>query len=188
MGASFSTLMNRHKFIVDVLSESVSSPLLLTIEGRYVELVDRMTIVCSLLLVDQSIVSVDPYTAVVMRYRKGKDFSVELLLAFHRSIKLDNASDRKGRAVSILSIGNVKRSGAAFYLARQEWEVHPPCDHKEGYVCEAADARLQFLALLLCKCRRLESDGIVRLRTGGQRAVLIHSTLHSHFQSEFPGG
>ena len=120
MGASFSTLMDRHKFIVDVLSESVSSPLLLTIKGRYIKLVDRMTIVCSLLLVDQSIVSVDPYTAVVMRCRKGKDFSVELLLAFHRSIKFDNASDRKGRAMSILSIGNVKRSGAAFYLARQE--------------------------------------------------------------------
>jgi hypothetical protein len=147
-----------------------------------------MTIVCSLLLVDQSIVSVDPYTAVVMRYRKGKDFSVELLLAFHRSIKLDNASDRKGRAVSILSIGNVKRSGAAFYLARQEWEIHPLCGHKEGCVCEAADARLQFLALLLCKCRRLESDGIVPAEDRGQRAVLIHSTLHSHFQSEFPGG
>ena len=58
--------MDRHKYIVDVLSESVSSPLLLTIEGRYVELVDRMMMVRSLLLVDQSIVSVDPYTAVVM--------------------------------------------------------------------------------------------------------------------------
>ena len=83
---------------------------------------------------------------------KRQGFLGELLLAFHRSIKLDNASDRKGRAVSILSISNVKRSSAAFYLARQEWEVHPPCGHKEGCVCEAADARLQFLALLLCKC------------------------------------
>jgi hypothetical protein len=68
--------------------------------------------------------------------------------------------------VSILSISNAKHSGAAFYLARQEWEVHPPRGHKEGCVCEADDERLQFLALLLCKCRRLESDGIVRLRTG----------------------
>jgi len=58
------------------------------------KLVKRMSVEGSLLFLDDGVATVDP-----KRDRKGKDLSIELLLAFDQSEKFDNRSHRKGESI-----------------------------------------------------------------------------------------
>src|SRR3954453_4656084 len=66
--------------------------------------------------------------------------------------------------MGVLTVGDVQRTGSTFGLACEEWKPHPPRSHEEGGVCEAANARLQFLALVLGECRRSKANRIIWLR------------------------
>jgi hypothetical protein len=66
--------------------------------------------------------------------------------------------------MSVLTIGDVQRTGSIFGLAYEEWKPHPLRSHEEGGVCKAANARLQFLTLVLGECRRSKPNRIIWLR------------------------
>src|SRR5947209_18297375 len=66
--------------------------------------------------------------------------------------------------MGVLTVGDVQRTGSTFGLACEEWKPHPPRSHEAGGGCEAANARLQFLALVLGECRRSKANRIIWLR------------------------
>jgi hypothetical protein len=44
--------------------------------------------------------------------------------------------------MSVLTVGDVQRTGSTFDLACEKLKPHSPRRHEEGGVCEAANARL----------------------------------------------
>lgn len=66
--------------------------------------------------------------------------------------------------MSVLTVGDVQSVPAPYLgLACEEWKPHPPRSH-EGGVCKTANAKLQFLALVLGEYRRSKPNTIIWLR------------------------
>ena len=122
---------------------------------------------CSLVSLNNRVMTVYSHRAMIMRDRKGKNLPVKFLLTLHISEKFDDSSYGNGHAVSILPVRNVKCCGAAFHLACQEWKVHTPRSHEVGgkNTCNLSHKGLQLFELCVRECRSPESHGKVRLWT-----------------------
>ena len=100
----------------------------------------------------------------IVRDRKGEDFTVELFVTFHSFVEFDNTSYGNSHTVSVLSVCDIKGCGTALHLACQEREVHPvSCDEK-GVLVNAADKRIKLIELLVGKCGLPESNRVIWLR------------------------
>ena len=86
---------------------------------------NRVAIEGGFIFLYDSVVTVDSHRSAIVRDRKGKNFSVELFLAFHRLKKFDKSSYGDSHAVCVLTIGNVESGSAALDFAGEEGKVHP---------------------------------------------------------------
>ncbi len=66
----------------------------------------------------------------VMRNRKGEDFPVKFLLAFHSPVDFDDTFSSNSHTVCGLTVGDVQRCRAALDLAGEEGKVYP----RWGYI------------------------------------------------------
>jgi hypothetical protein len=67
---------------------------------------------------------------------------VQLLFPLDKSEQLDDAPHGKSHAVSVLSVGDVKRCSTALHFARKEREVHPVGCDENGGIIDVADERI----------------------------------------------
>ena len=60
----------------------------------------------------------------IVRNKKGEDYSIELFFSLHGFIKLDDIPYSNRYTVGILSVGNIKRYIAALNFVGKEWKIH----------------------------------------------------------------
>lgn len=124
-----------------------------------------MAVILGIFSINHRIVSVDSDRPVIMRDGKGKNFSVKLHFTINESEEIYSSSYRKGHAISILSVCDIERCGAALHLACEKREVHVKRSHGERFVAgdEVANEGSKLVELGCCKGFAFESHRIVRL-------------------------
>lgn len=113
-----------------------------------VEQFDGVAVEGGLFPVDHRIMTVDSHCPVIVRDGESEDLLMKLFFALHKSEEFDNTSYRQVHAVSILSVHNIKRRGAALDLVCKKQEVHIVCTHEERHFREATNKRLDFFKLI----------------------------------------
>ena len=117
-----------------------------------------------LIFLDDSVMAIDSHRPVIVRDRKGKNFSMKLFFALHSFVKFDGASYRASHTVSVLSIRYIESRGAALDLACEKRKVHPIAYDRNGGIIDTTDEGIELVELLVCKCGSPESNRVIRLR------------------------
>jgi hypothetical protein len=102
--------------IVKIPYKYVCRPLVFTVLIGDVELFNSITIDRSLVPVNDRVVTVDPYSLLVMQNGKCKDLSIKFLLSGYPTVQIDHLFNSNTRAISILSICDVKPFVPTFYF------------------------------------------------------------------------
>jgi hypothetical protein len=99
----------------------------LAILASKVERFNGVAVEGGLFSVDHRIMTIDSHCPVIVRDRESEDLSMKLFFALHKSKEFDNTSHRQGHAMSILSVRNIKRRGAALDLTckKREYSMYP---------------------------------------------------------------
>lgn len=122
-----------------------------------------MAIEGSLIFINQSVITVDSYRAVIVRDRKGKNFPVNLFFALYSSVNFDNTSYGASYTISILSIYYIESRDAALHLVYKKRKVYSiDYDEKEDII-DTTDKRIELIKLLVYKCESPKFNREIRL-------------------------
>jgi len=77
-------VLNRYLYTVDVFYKLIYSLFLFTISRSKVEFINRVTIEGSLIFLNNRVITVDSYRAIIVRDRKGEYLLVKLFLPLYR--------------------------------------------------------------------------------------------------------
>ena len=108
--------MGGHPNLVDIWSGLIGRPLVSSVQCHEAKLMDGVAVERRLLSKDYRIKSVDPHGAVVVRDSEGEDLSMQLFFALYSFVELDDAPHRNRHAVSVLSVGDIKRCNATLHF------------------------------------------------------------------------
>jgi len=136
-------------FTKDIYSNTISRPFLFIVLFSVIEFTNRVAVEGSLISLNKSVIVIDPYYTIIVRDRKGEDFSVKLLFALYSSVELDNTSYGASYTISILSICNFKSRGVVLHLVYKERKVYLVSYDEKGGIIDATDKRIELIKLLI---------------------------------------
>lgn len=117
----------------------------------------------SLVSINNRIVTIDPYSLIVIRNGKRKDPSIKFILSGNLIVQINDLLNSNTRAISILSISDIKAFVPIFYLYYKIQKVYLGYS-QERYTFPPSNKRLQLPKLTLCKYSWFISSGVIRLR------------------------